>query len=201
MRPYANADVDEQRYKTSKTQVSLTFCKLWSWSNRNWPLIRSALEWLVLQSGTAPVVPAGAAASGRATVGTTRAVPNCSTNHSSAYRIVVNSYNSSYVCSWMYYRAPTRERIIIYFVLLLLCSPITGICYAISQNNIIIRLSPSHWETSLQSNAVSHWLDVNLESSLILINYTALSIIQSGMHHNSPGRMKCVVYGCYRITV
>ena len=31
MRRYANADGDEQRYKTSKTQVSLTFCKLWSW--------------------------------------------------------------------------------------------------------------------------------------------------------------------------
>ena len=40
-----------------------------------------------------PVVPAGAAASGRATAGTTRAVPDCSTNHSSADRIVVNSYN------------------------------------------------------------------------------------------------------------
>ena len=31
MRRYANADGDEQRYKTSKTQVSLIFCKLWSW--------------------------------------------------------------------------------------------------------------------------------------------------------------------------
>ena len=31
MRRYANADGDEQRYKTSKMQVSLTFCKLWSW--------------------------------------------------------------------------------------------------------------------------------------------------------------------------
>ena len=28
MRRYANADGDEQRYKTSKTQVSLTFCKI-----------------------------------------------------------------------------------------------------------------------------------------------------------------------------
>ena len=34
-----------------------------------------------------------AAASGRATAGTTRAVPDCSTNHSSTDRIVVNSYN------------------------------------------------------------------------------------------------------------
>ena len=27
------------------------------------------------------------------------------------------------------------------------------------------RLSPSQWETSLQSNAVSHWLGANLESA------------------------------------
>ena len=48
------------------------------------------LCWLVLQSGTALVVPA---ASGRTTAGTTRAVPDCSTNHSSTDPIVVNSYN------------------------------------------------------------------------------------------------------------
>ena len=36
------------------------------------------------------------------------------------------------------------------------------------------RLVPGHWETSLQSNAVSHWLGANLESAL-LIGY--LSII------------------------
>ena len=29
------------------------------------------------------------------------------------------------------------------------------------------RLAPSQWETSLQSNAVSHWLGTNLESALI----------------------------------
>ena len=57
--------------------------------------MRSALSWLVLQSGTALVVPAGVAASGRATAGTTRAVPDCSTNHSSTDRIVVNSYNQT----------------------------------------------------------------------------------------------------------
>ena len=28
MRRYANTDGDEQRYKTSKTQVSLAFCKI-----------------------------------------------------------------------------------------------------------------------------------------------------------------------------
>ena len=29
------------------------------------------------------------------------------------------------------------------------------------------RFAPSNWETSLQSNAVSHWLGANLESALI----------------------------------
>ena len=65
MRRYANADGDEQRYKTSKTQVSLAFCKI------------------VIVTGRR----------GRATACTTRAVPESSTNHSSADRIVVNSYN------------------------------------------------------------------------------------------------------------
>ena len=35
------------------------------------------------------------------------------------------------------------------------------------------RLAPSRWETSLQSNAVSHWLAANLESSL---NYNLPSV-------------------------
>ena len=30
------------------------------------------------------------------------------------------------------------------------------------------RLAPSQWETSLQSNAVSHWLGINLESALMI---------------------------------
>ena len=29
------------------------------------------------------------------------------------------------------------------------------------------KLTPSQWETSLQSNAVSHWLGTNLESALV----------------------------------
>ena len=33
------------------------------------------------------------------------------------------------------------------------------------------RLAPSQWETSLQSNAVSHWLGANLESALAYIRY------------------------------
>ena len=47
-------------------------------------MIRSALEWLVLQSGTARVVPAVARP---LAAGTTSAVPDCSTNHDSADRI------------------------------------------------------------------------------------------------------------------
>ena len=31
------------------------------------------------------------------------------------------------------------------------------------------RLSPSQWEMSLQSNAISHWLSANLESTLIFV--------------------------------
>ena len=31
------------------------------------------------------------------------------------------------------------------------------------------RFAPSQWETSLQSNAPSHWLDVNLESARVYI--------------------------------
>ena len=33
------------------------------------------------------------------------------------------------------------------------------------------RLGPSQWETSLQSNTVSHWLGANLESALIWDHY------------------------------
>ena len=45
------------------------------------------------------VVPAGAAASGRATAGTTPAIPDCSTNHSCADPIVVNSYNNVWIAT------------------------------------------------------------------------------------------------------
>ena len=33
------------------------------------------------------------------------------------------------------------------------------------------RFAPSQWETSLQRNAVSHWLGANLDSALQLINF------------------------------
>ena len=33
-------------------------------------------------------------------------------------------------------------------------------------NRVDYRLAPGQWETSLQSNTVSHWLGANLESAL-----------------------------------
>ena len=38
-----------------------------------------------------------------------------------------------------------------------------------------LRLVPSHWETLLQSSAVSHWLGANLESALLLGSRLAIS--------------------------
>ena len=38
--------------------------------------------------------------------------------------------------------------------------------HGISNNRADSTLAPSQWETSLQSNAVSHWLGANLESAM-----------------------------------
>ena len=53
------------------------------------------------------------------------------------------------------------------------------------------RLAPSQWETSLQSNAVSHWLGANIESALDhhLPRPQLLSILTLALHstiHYSP---------------
>ena len=84
MRHYTNADGDEQRYKTSKSQVSLAFCK-----------IVIVVEYK-LTTYTVCAVVVGTAiwhstrCAGRrgrkwpAMAGTTRAVPDCSTKHSIA---------------------------------------------------------------------------------------------------------------------
>ena len=79
MRRYENATGDEQWYKMSKTQVFFAFFKH---DDRDWIEIDHLL-----------IVPDGVAASGRATAGTTRAVPDSCTNHTSADRIVANSFN------------------------------------------------------------------------------------------------------------
>ena len=61
---------------------------------------------MVLPSGTALVVPA---ASGRATAGTTRAVPDGSTTHSSADRIVVNSFSYSWILAIVWVYSPLKS--------------------------------------------------------------------------------------------
>ena len=33
------------------------------------------------------------------------------------------------------------------------------------------RFAPKQWETSLQSNGISHWLGVNLESALMMVSH------------------------------
>ena len=51
---------------------------------------------------------------------------------------------------------------------------------ALSHTRADSRLAPSQWETSLQSNAVSHWLGTNLESAL----HTILSAIIVWLHYD-----------------
>ena len=41
-------------------------------------------------------------------------------------------------------------------------------CYYNTYDRADSRFVPSQWETSLQSNAISHWLGANIESTLIL---------------------------------
>ena len=44
------------------------------------------------------------------------------------------------------------------------------------------RLAPSQWETSLQSNVVSHWLGANLESALWLYSFRQTQGNQCNQH-------------------
>ena len=58
----------------------------------------------------------------------------------------------------------------------------------IIMNRADSRLAPSQWETSLQSNAIPHWLGTNLESALINItNLTSLKNLSRGLIHLSFG--------------
>ena len=61
------------------------------------------------------------------------------------------------------------------------------------------RFAPNQWETSLQSNAVSHWLDTNLESALYFVWLswllrTAESSLDTARcnHHTSSHCIPCV---------
>ena len=47
------------------------------------------------------------------------------------------------------------------------------------------RLAPSQWDTPLQSNAVSNWLDANLESALSICNCWHVVYLISGDRHIS----------------
>ena len=65
------------------------------------------------------------------------------------------------------------------------------------------RLAASQWETSLQSNAVSHWLDANLESALLQLGVAsadmAVSYYREGnsykipIHHPNSCHTICIV--------
>ena len=44
------------------------------------------------------------------------------------------------------------------------------------------RLASSQWETSLQSNAVSHWLGANLESALYIVHWYTCTMVASHIH-------------------
>ena len=52
------------------------------------------------------------------------------------------------------------------------------------------RLAPSQWETSLQRNAVSHWLGVNLESALIQYRRSPFTVSQ----HSPQRRAICLLF-------
>ena len=92
MRRYANANGDEQRYKTSKTQAFFAFYKMVIVVEQNLTTytVCTVVVATVIRHST---LYAGRDRRGRLMAGTTRAVPDSSTNHSSAHRIVVNSYN------------------------------------------------------------------------------------------------------------
>ena len=47
-------------------------------------------------------------------------------------------------------------------------------------------LVPSHWETWLQSNAVSHWLGANLESALWYTRTALQSILKTAIYTVKP---------------
>ena len=51
---------------------------------------------------------------------------------------------------------------------------VTCIHVVMGYGRVDSRLAPSQWKTTLQSNAVSHWLGVNLESSLYGSHYSPM---------------------------
>ena len=68
------------------------------------------------------------------------------------------------------------------------------------------RFAPSQWETSLQSNAVSHWLGTNLESALLLWHISLFSdicimnlsrILTSGLSLHQLLASPCISKKCW----
>ena len=162
MRRYANADKDEQWYKTSKRQVSLTFYRIVIVVKYELTLIWSALSWLVLLSGPAFVVPA-------ATGGTTHAVPGSSTNHSSTvYHIVVNCYNHQWNPYWDYSLCLPASFLMSSFVFTLIdmsyCkSPVS--CNLVSSYIGCLGLSGILLRTAWQNNAFVEAITVSMVST------------------------------------
>ena len=68
------------------------------------------------------------------------------------YRFIINEIRDLQISAW-----DLRYMIIMYWI-------IRGVILMADY-----RLAPSQWETSLQSNTVSHWLGANLETALILL--------------------------------
>ena len=52
------------------------------------------------------------------------------------------------------------------------------------------RFAPSQWETSLQSNVVSHWLGTNLESALYIVSICTTAIRLVTFSHRGPANQK-----------
>ena len=63
------------------------------------------------------------------------------------------------------------------------------------------RLAPSQWETSLQSNAVSHWLDADLESALHFSFYRSVAVGRRWPVRCSNRTWSCYRHWCLRVAL
>ena len=86
------------------------------------------------------------------------------------YRIYVRTFNS--IMKWASWKYGSRQLI----WCILYDDPITRHVYYIRADSW---LASSQWETSLQSNAVSHWMGANLKSALYMINIYIIHIVDN----------------------
>ena len=83
---------------------------------------------------------------------------------------------------WQYFEILTHQYIAWHFCVSSLCLLMVADSTKPSAERVIradYRLAPSQWETSLQSNAISHWLGANLESALwmtIMMMFSVLTV-------------------------